>query len=551
MNGNKKTRKGIRTALLLSALLCAFGAVLFLSWHSGLFLPGWVGWKKAVRTDASGAYTVRLTGRRAKVSYDGRTIWKPERGIKVQDALFADVDGDGRDELALLCWRIGRYGAARPFWVKTDEKSWSQHLLVCRFDGGQAAPMWMASDIGMEAVLLEASPHRGGVSTDATAGGANGGTAAPKTAVDMRGSTADEGPDTDAHGSADPAAAPANASYSRPDLRQRILLTSSDGIRTGWVWDSWGFTRENIDITFAAFGDNLIHEPIYRYGLKGGEGFDFLYDGLRETIEAADVAVINQETPLTDDPSRYSDFPRFGTPAEVGEAIVKAGFDAVTCATNHAADQGMDGVDFTRTFFRTRGLVCAGTQTKAETEYRPYETIVRGGLRFAVLNYTYGTNGLEIPSDRSQMIHTLSSETQVREDIARARQETDFVLVFLHWGTENAAEPDAFQQKWTQILLESRADVVIGTHPHALQPCELLTGEDGHRMLVYYSLGNYVSAQPEQTCTKGGMARFTVSLTPQGGRLTDYELVPLSITRGKDGRYTVIPCPPSETSPPS
>ncbi len=511
MNGNKKTRKGIHTALLSSALLCAFGAVLFLSWHSGLFLPGWVGWKKAVRTDASETYTVRLARRRAEVTYDGRTIWKPERGIKVQDALFADVDGDGRDELALLCWRIGRYGAARPFWVKTDKKSWSQHLLVCRFDGGQAAPMWMASDIGMEAVLLEASPHRGGVSTDATAGGA----------------------------------------HSRPDLRQRLLLTSSDGTRTGWVWDSWGFTRENIDITFAAFGDNLIHEPIYRYGLKGGEGFDFLYDGLRETIEAADVAVINQETPLTDDPSRYSDFPRFGTPAEVGEAIVKAGFDAVTCATNHAADQGMDGVDFTRTFFRTRGLVCAGTQTKAETEYRPYETIVRGGLRFAVLNYTYGTNGLEIPSDRSQMIHTLSSETQVREDIARARQETDFVLVFLHWGTENAAEPDAFQQKWTHILLESRADVVIGTHPHALQPCELLTGEDGHRMLVYYSLGNYVSAQPEQTCTKGGMARFTVSLTPQGGRLKDYELVPLSITRGKDGRYTVIPCPPSETSPPS
>ena len=393
MNGNKKTRKGICTALLLSALLCAFGAILFLSWHSGLFLPGWVGWKKAVFTDASGAYTVRLTGRKAEVSYDGRTIWKPERGIRVQDALFADVDGDGRDELALLCWRIGRYGAARPFWVKTDEKSWSQHLLVCRFDGGQAAPMWMASDIGMEAVLLAASPHRSGGTADGT--------------------------DADAHGGAAPAAASANASCSRPDLRQRLLLTSSDGTRTGWVWDSWGFTRENIDITFAAFGDNLIHEPIYRYGLTGG-GFDFLYDGLRETIEAADVAVINQETPLTDDPSRYSDFPRFGTPAEVGEAIVKAGFDAVTCATNHAADQGMDGVDFTRTFFRARGLVCAGTQTTAETAYRPYETIVRGGLRFAVLNYTYGTNGLEIPSDRSQMIHTLSSETQVREDIARA-----------------------------------------------------------------------------------------------------------------------------------
>lgn len=515
MNGNKGTHRHrrIRLPLLIAALLCAGGLIFLLLWRNGALLPGWVSWEQTVLTDRSGAYTVSLADRTAQVSCGGLPVWKTDPSLRVQDALFADADGDGRDELVLLCWRIGRFDGSRPFWIRTDGKKWSQHILLCRCGGGQVTPMWMASDIGTEAAVMAASPPRGGVSTDA-------------------------------HGSADPAAASADASYSRPDLRQRLLLTAPDGARSGWVWDSWGFSREDIDITFSVFGDNLIHEPIFRYGLTDGHGFDFLYDGLRGTIEQADIAVINQETPLTGDPSRYSGFPRFGTPREVGEAIVKAGFDAVTCATNHAADQGMEGVDFTRSFFRSQGLVCAGIQTKAETEYRPYEIIVRGGLRFAVLNYTYGINGLEIPSGRSQMIHTLSDEAQVRADLSQARQETDFVLVFVHWGTEYAAEPDDFQKKWTQIFLEGRADAVLGTHPHALQPCEMLTGDDGHQMLVCFSLGNYVSAQPEPVCTRGGVARFTVSLTPQGARLTAYALVPLSILHERDGAYTVLPLRP-------
>lgn len=136
------------------------------------------------------------------------------------------------------------------------------------------------------------------------------------------------------------------------------------------------------------------------------------------------------------------------------------------------------------------------------------------------------------------MVHLLENEAQIRRDLAKAKEEADFVVVFAHWGTEYAQEPDDYQKKWAQVFLECGVDVVIGTHPHSLQPFEVLTDEGGHEMLIYYSVGNYISAQPEQSCVKGGMAEFTVSLTADGYRISAYDLKPLSII-WENGRYGV------------
>lgn len=112
------------------------------------------------------------------------------------------------------------------------------------------------------------------------------------------------------------------------------------------------------------------------------------------------------------------------------------------------------------------------------------------------------------------------------------------MIVFAHWGTEYSQEPDEFQKKWAQLFLECGVDVVIGTHPHCLQPYEVLTDAGGHEMLIYYSIGNYISAQPKQSCVKGGMAEFAVSLTTEGYQITEPDLKPLSIT-WEDGKYRV------------
>lgn len=447
-----------------------------------MFLPRWISWQSGSFYDSSGSYEIVLQNKKVEILYDGEAVWDSPKGVKVQAVLSCDIDNDGVDELLLLCWKIGRYGSHKPFWVERDEKKWSQHIFVYEYQNGKIKAKWMSSDIGQDVVKMEENGRE--------------------------------------------------APFSR------LLLTAPDGKISRFKWDFWGFTKEETEVSFVVFGDNLIHEPIYRYGLRQEETFDFLFENMKDVIAESDVAVINQETPLVDKPGQYGGYPRFGTPEQVGQAIVDAGFDVVTCATNHALDRGGDGVCFTKEFFTSRGVICLGIETANEADGSPYEIIIRNGTRFALFNYTYGTNGIRIPEVNPDMVHLLYDEERVRQEIKEAEEEADFVIVFVHWGTEYAKQPDEFQQKWTQVFLDSKVDVVVGTHPHVLQPYEMLQDDTGHEMLIYYSIGNYISAQDEESCVKGGMAEFTVSLTAEGFRVTEYSLQPLVITREEGGRYS-------------
>lgn len=476
MTGNKNKK---RIIIIIAAVSIA--AVLYVLWQQGWFLPGWVRWKEADTYDDCGKYEIVLHHRSVDIMYEHETIWTSESDVKVQDALFGDIDGDGEDELIVLCFKRGRYGKHKPFWVEKDERSWSQHIFVYECQEKSVKPKWMSSYIGQDVVSIAVNKDR--------------------------------------------------------DLFHRLLLTDREGKISSWVWDSFGFTREDTEVTFAVFGDNLIHEPIYRYGLRNDESFRFLFENVQEIISASDVAVINQETPLVDDPSMYSDYPRFGTPLNVGQAIVNAGFDVVTCGTNHALDKGTEGIRVTKDFFDSQAVMCLGIQREDEVNYRPYEILEKKGIRFALFNYTYGTNGIKIPEGNPNMVHLLEDEDQIRSDIRKGRSESDFVIVFVHWGTEDSEQIDDFQKKWAKVFLESRVNVVVGTHPHVLQSYEIMKDSDGNEMLIYYSIGNYISAQTEEVCTKGGVASFTISLTESGYQVTEYDLLPLQIKWEKGGKY--------------
>lgn len=488
----------------IMASVC-IGAIVYLLWRGGGFLPRWITWENETFWDASRQYEVILTHKKVDVRLSGDVVWTSPKDLRVHQALSCDIDHDGQDELVLLCWRIGRYGKSKPFWVEENERKWSQHIAVYEYNEGNVRPKWMSSYIGFD--------------VEEIAGG--------NRAAYVR-AAGDEVSEHEREGS----------QTAGQRLQNRLFLTDREGKVTCWFWDSWGFTKEMTEVSFVAFGDNLIHEPIYQYGLLNDD-FSFLYENITDVIKESDIAVLNQETPFTDNPSVYSDYPRFATPVQVGEAVSDAGFDVVTCATNHAFDQGMRGIDFTKKFLDDEDIVCLGIQSTGEKEYHAYDIVVRNGIRFAMLNYTYGTNGTALPQANPYAVHLLEDEKQVRMDIESAKADSDFVIVFAHWGTEYAEEPDEFQKKWTQIFLDSGVDVTVGTHPHALQPYEMLEGSDGHRMLVYYSIGNYISAQSEKSCVKGGMADFTVSLTTDGYRITEYGLRPLAIT-WEEGRKCVV-----------
>lgn len=474
-------KTAVRRILTAAALLAGMGILWYGLYQNGAFLPGWIVWESRETTDQSGEYRVLLEHKRVRVFGEKGMIWSSPKEIKVQEALSVDMDHDGQDELVVLCWKRGRYGKHRPFWVEKDETKWSQHIFVYEYEEDEVRPKWMSSYIGQDVVRMEPNKTRA--------------------------------------------------------LQKRLWLTDTQGYVSSWIWNSWGFEKEDTEITFALFGDLIAHEPIYRYGLLQDGDFSFLFENFRELLAKKDVTGINQETPLVEEPSAYSGYPVFGTPVEVGEAVAEAGFDLVTCATNHMLDRGEEGIRCTKRFFEEKGVLCLGIEEEAE-DSRAYGLLTRKGVRFALFNYTYGTNLNSLPEDSPFSLPILKDEEKVLKELAEAKEEADLILVLVHWGTENSGEPDAFQQKWAQVFLEGGADVVIGTHPHALGPVEVLTGEDGHQMLIYFSIGNFLSAQSEKSCVKGGMAEFTVSLAQDGYRVTEYELVPLQIVWQGRGKYT-------------
>lgn len=466
-----------RITSVIIILVCT-GTIVYTSLYNACSFPNWITWEKKQIQDRSAQYEIIIKDQTVSLLHHNALIWTSPASIKVQDAIFCDIDGNGEEELLLLCWKKGRYGQHKPFWVEEDETSWSQHIFLYTYSADEIRPKWMSSYIGQDVAAMRV-------------------------------------------------------------VASRLWLTAPDGENSAWKWDSWGFTKEDTSVTFTVFGDNLIHEPIYRYAQKHGDTYDFLFENLLDAITQSDLAIINQETPFTDDPSQYSDYPRFATPLPVGSAIAKAGFDVVTCATNHALDLGSTGIHTTKSFFEENDILCLGIQHVGEKEKQPYEIVTRNGIRFALLNYTYGTNGIPMPSENPYMVHLLEDEAAVRQDIENAKSESDFVIVFAHWGTENAPQPDEFQQDWANIFLHCQVDIVVGTHPHMLQPYTVLKDDNGHEMLLYYSIGNFISAQSERSCIKGGMATFTVSLTPDGCALTQYSLTPLTIAWQEGGKYEV------------
>lgn len=284
---------------------------------------------------------------------------------------------------------------------------------------------------------------------------------------------------------------------------------------------------QEYDITLMALGDNLMHMGIVRTGMLEDGSFDysFLFENITEFIDRADIRVINQETIFGGNSLGFSGFPYFNSPTEVGDAIAASGFNVVLHATNHAADQGIAGIDNCASFWsQYPDILMTGISGEdAETQI-PLLTV--GDITFAVLNYTYGPNmGTLSKSLRGRLnmlcaydqntgaIDFTNLNPQVLEDIQEAKQLADMVLVFPHWGTEYTTSPSSYQKKFACEMAEAGADLIIGTHPHAPQPVEWIITEDGHHTLCYYSLGNYVSTQKQSICMLEEMAWVTFHVT--------------------------------------
>ena len=287
-------------------------------------------------------------------------------------------------------------------------------------------------------------------------------------------------------------------------------------------------------------GDVLLHTPVEESCRQadGSYDYDSLFVHTKETIAAADLALVNQEVIIGGADLGISGYPCFNADFSLCDSLVETGFDVICHATNHAMDKGRVGLVNCAEYWKSKypQITVLGIHDTADTSTsRGADPVILElvDMRIAVLNYTYGTNGISLPENMPYAVDLLN-EGQVAADIQRAEQLADFTIVCPHWGTEYRLTPDASQEKWTKIFAENGADLVLGTHPHVIEPIEWVTDEESdHEMLVYYSLGNFVnwtSGTGESVANRmvGGMAEVTLSINDDGEvEIADYGVQPL------------------------
>lgn len=304
---------------------------------------------------------------------------------------------------------------------------------------------------------------------------------------------------------------------------------------------------EPIVVNLMVAGDVMSHMPITKdaYVASSGEyDYSHMLADPAEQLALADYAVANLETVLAGGPE-YSGFPRFNSPDALARDVKEAGFDLLATSNNHSRDQGVDGIFRTLDVLDEAGLDHVGTYRSQEERDANSGIHVAdvGGISVAFLAYTYGLNGLRLAEDQMYAVNLFNLDYYTTlanpdydlllSDLEAARAlETDLIAVIVHWGIEYQNAPNSHQTKLAQFLVEQGADLVLGGHPHVLQPYETITatGWDGRERegFVCYSLGNFLSNQLELETKTTAVLDLELTKDPLTGEtaLTDVRYTP-------------------------
>lgn len=258
-------------------------------------------------------------------------------------------------------------------------------------------------------------------------------------------------------------------------------------------------------------GDALIHSAIY-YDAKQGDGsYDFspMLEYIKPISSRYDLVYYNQETILGGASLGYSNYPRFNSPQEVGDAFLDAGFNMVSLATNHTMDKGEQGVINSVNYWNSKNNVITSGQWLSQEERDAVNIYEKNGITYAFFSYTTWTNGLETPIGK-EYLNNVYSEEKAKADIEKVRAQVDVVMVAMHWGTEYSLGVSDSQMEIANYLSSLGVDIIIGAHPHVVEPVEYIN--DG-KTLVIYSLGNFISDQVGIERLTGLMMEVTIKKT--------------------------------------
>jgi len=267
-----------------------------------------------------------------------------------------------------------------------------------------------------------------------------------------------------------------------------------------------------------AIGDILLHQPVYKDAATPQGTYDFtsMFTQVKPLLESADIAVANQETMIGGKELGLSSYPLFNSPFEIGDALKDAGIDIVTLANNHTMDKGEQAIQNALSYWDRIQMPYTGAFRSFE-DREEVRTLTKNDITFSFLAYSYGTNGMPVPEDKPYLINLIDLPL-IQQDVHKAKALSDVVVVSMHWGNEYESLPNTAQLELAGELSNMGVDIIIGHHPHVLQPMDWIERPDGSKTFVMYSLGNFLSGQIGVDRRIGGIGGIEITKTVHQGK---------------------------------
>ena len=258
---------------------------------------------------------------------------------------------------------------------------------------------------------------------------------------------------------------------------------------------------EPINFTMTAIGDTLCHNTQYWDAYNSSTkqyDFYYVYDDIKNYTSSADITMGSLETTFAGEDRGYSNYPVFNSPDSLATALKDIGVDVISLAGNHALDYGYSGICRTIDVLDNVGISHLGTYKSAEDQDKILIKDVKG-VKIAFINYTYGTNGIPVPSDKPYCLNLIDKDLISKQIKQAKEQNVDMIVACMHWGTEYKTSANDEQKELADFLFKSGVDIILGNHPHVLEPMEkkTITLDDGSTkdVFVVYALGNFTADQ--------------------------------------------------------
>lgn len=283
-------------------------------------------------------------------------------------------------------------------------------------------------------------------------------------------------------------------------------------------------TKKDTPITFTmtALGDSLCHNTQYwdAYNKETGEyDFSYVYKDIKDYTKYTDITIGSLETTFAGEEKGYSNYPTFNTPDSLATALKNIGVDIISLAGNHALDYGYTGLCRTIDVFDNVGISHLGTYKSAEEQENLLIKNVKG-IKIAFINYTYGTNGIPVPSGKEYCVNLIDKALMKKQIEQAKEQNVDMIVACMHWGTEYRTTANSEQEELANFLFENGVDIILGNHPHVLEPMEkkTITLEDGteKEVFVVYALGNFTADQRDEITRDSAILNLTITKNLDG-----------------------------------